>query len=140
MANFTPEVRPIHDPCRLGKRALVLLFDPLRSISQDHCGACRIRVEFARRCFDLNPNVWGRTKGCHVLPGAQPMTLAWWFSRPASLAPRKVVSKTGMGRSSIWEQTTATLPSMPPRCSRLHTQPPSRPTSMGCLLVQNHAT
>src|SRR6266436_2709023 len=37
-----------------------------------------------------------------------------------------------MGRSSTWEQTTATFPSIPPRCSRLHTQPPSNPTSMGC--------
>src|SRR5713101_615729 len=52
------------------------------------------------------------------------------------LGPRSlqenVVEDVGIGRSSPSEHTTATLPSIPPRCSRLHTQPPSSPTSIGC--------
>src|SRR5712691_13571934 len=46
----------------------------------------------------------------------------------------------GMGRSSTCEQTTATLPSIPPRCSRLYTQPPSNPTSIGCSAFSANAT
>ncbi len=42
-----------------------------------------------------------------------------------------VQERVGIGRSATSEQTTATLPSIPPRCSRLHTHPPSNPTSSG---------
>src|SRR5581483_5600262 len=56
------------------------------------------------------------------------------FLGPPRLLQEKGGSKTGSGRSSISEQTTATLPSIPARCSRRHTQPPSRPKSIGCFV------
>lgn len=42
-----------------------------------------------------------------------------------------MLETVGLGRSTTWADTTATLPSIPPRCSRLPTQPPSTPTSIG---------